>query len=100
MLVLLAGSVGLLRAAVTTTESATTIKAVPLNDEVEESIRQEDEDEETTEVESLGTIPTTTSTSTTSRQPTTSTQIEKTTSPPGLIKWAPYTENRKGEGSK
>merc|ERR1711881_622506 len=89
MLAVLAGSVGLLRAAITTTESATTIKAVPLNDELEESLRQEhnddysyrleeslrQEDEEedkmsTTESESLGTIP--------------------TTSPSGLIEWAPY----------
>jgi len=100
MLALLAGSVGLLRAAITTTESATTIKAVPLNDEVEESLLQEDEDElSTTESESLGTIPTTTSTSTTSTQPPTSTQPE-TTSPQGLIKWAPYSEDRKKGGRK
>jgi len=104
MLALLAGTVGLLRAAVTTTESATTIKAVPLNDEVEEGLRQEEEEESTTETESLGTIPTTTtSTSTTSRQPTTSTQAETTTSHPGLIKWAPYrgpSEGRKKGGER
>ena len=79
------------------------IKAVPLNDEVEEGLRQEEE-ESTTETESLGTIPTTTtSTSTTSRQPTTSTQAETTTSPPGLIKWAPYrgpSEGRKKGGER
>ena len=66
--------------------------------------RQEDEDElSTTESESLGTSPMTTSSSTTSTQPPRSTQAE-TTSPPGLIKWAPYREpsedRKKGGRSK
>merc|ERR1712032_1234930 len=103
MLALLAGSVGLLRAAVTTTESSTTIKAVPLNDKVDEGLRQEEEEDEssTTETESLGTIPTTTSTSTTNTEPTTSIQAETTTSHTGLIKRAPYrgpSEDRKKGG--
>ena len=103
----------MIRAAVTTTESATTIKvstitsaflsltlliqAVPLNDDLEENLhqeelRQEEEEEEkmsTTETESLGTIPTTSSTSTTSTQPPTTTQAD-TTSHSGFIEWAPY----------
>merc|ERR1711936_322303 len=54
----------------------------------QEELRQE-EKMSTTEIESLGTIPTTSSTSTMSTQPPTTTQAE-TTSHSGFIEWAPY----------
>ena len=82
------------------------IQAVPLNDDLDENLhqeelRQEEEEEKmsTTETESLGTIPTTSSTSTTSTQPPTTTQAD-TSSHSGFIEWAPYKgkdrENLKG----